>query len=193
MRRLLIAFSALVTIVATLTVFSISASASAVHAARASAARQTCLPAISMTGAERAAIGTLFRRCTSAPAPGIPATSFAPASPPPVDSLFNFCNDSLACFTANLHFVDRDHFTLSEVYLKKEGGDNRATYADVTDGNGFLGEFKNPNANTTVEFEGPISFYDPYGVSYVVIKLYDCNTFTCSSVALSRFHNNPYY
>jgi hypothetical protein len=194
MRRSLIAFTTVVSIATTLTLVSLSASASTTHTARpATTATQTCLPAIRETGVERAAqIGTGFRQCTVSSLSSLPSLSAAPDASP-VNSIFSFCNSNLACFAAELHFVGKDRFTLSTVQLEKRGCDNRASYADVTDQNGFLGEFENPDCETTADWSGPIEFYDPDGVHYVYIRLYDCNTLTCSSVKNSEYHYNPYW
>ena len=112
-----------------------------------------------------------------------------------IDSTFNFANNTgghIASFNAHLHFVSFTQFTLSDVNLLDTLCDNRSVFADVYNQDGFLGEFKNgQGCGSTAHWQSETISY-PDGTDFVYIALYACNTTSCSSVAYSLNHYNPY-
>lgn len=115
-----------------------------------------------------------------------------------VDSSFSFCNTpkggaTIACFAAELHYNSKTSFKLNTIQIEDRLCDARSSYADVYDQNGWLGvEFVNNHCNTTVDY-GTTTISDPDGVQYVYIRLYACNSTSCSSAVNSLKHDNPYW
>jgi hypothetical protein len=149
-------------------------------------------PAIHLTGAERVRLPTGFARASAAPVRSSAPDSATPAVLP-VNSEFSFCNSNIACFVAELHYVSRTEFQLENAQLEDTLCDNRSVFADVYDQNGFLAEFRNSEGcNSTADFPTE-TISDPNGVAYVYIRLYACNSTSCSSVVNSRRHGNPHF
>lgn len=138
-------------------------------------------------GAGRVALSNayFFKTSVSSDISAAPDTS-------PINSSFQFCNANIACFDATLHYVNRTKFQLESTQLIDSLCDNRSVFADVYDQNGFLGEFRNSEGcHNAVNFPTE-TMSDSLGESFVQIKLYACST-SCSSVASSLKHSNPYF
>lgn len=153
-----------------------------------------------MTGSERAALKTGLINCNVVAPSSAPAAAAVPnvAAAGSVDSSFSFCNTpkggaTIACFAAELHYVSKTRANLNTVQLEDRLCDARSSYADVYDQNGWLGvEFVNNHCNTTNDWS-QVVISDPDGIQYVQIRLYACNSTSCSSVVNSLKHYNPYY
>lgn len=133
-----------------------------------------CEPANNMTGQQRAAMIA-----------ALPAQSFRFASQ---------CRTAGGIHTTALReFTGKTTFQLTYVNLQDTLCDNRSVYADVYTDNGWLGEFVNSaGCHSDAVWDDPIHFTDVGNVQYVFIRLYACNSTSCSSYTDSARHWNPY-
>jgi hypothetical protein len=207
LRRLLLALGGAAALMLTVpsAAFATTGASTVSHQATASA---TCRPADQMTGSERAALKMGRTNCkvaapssaSIAPGSGAPVSAGAPAAPAAgsVDSSFSFCNTpkggpTIACFLAELHYVSRTEFRLNTIQLEDRLCDARSSYADVYTQDGWTGiEYVNNQCNTTVDVP-ETTHSDSNGIQYVQIRLYACNSTSCSSAVNSLAHYNPYW
>jgi hypothetical protein len=155
--------------------------------------------AVAVTGLVGASAGSASAAAAhTRPTPPHTAATPAQGATPnaSVDSSFNFCNTTggtIACFQAHLHFANHYAYYLSAIGLQDTLCDSRAVYADVWSQSKYFAEYSDTKGcSTDTYIAGPLSYSDSAGVQYVQIALYACNSVSCSSVAWSLRHYNPY-
>lgn len=136
-----------------------------------------CEPANQMTPQQRAALAASlgasagFRHCT----PGSSTTIH---------------------LTAYDKFLSLHKAEFTDVYLQHVACDNRSVYADIYDSSGWTGYYfytSLPCGNTAY-FAGPDYVTDSYYVMKAIwVRLYDCNSTSCSNYTDSNHHANCYY